>query len=150
MIDQFGKLRDGDAFYYKNDPFMFPHEKTAVDNTTLASVLERNTGNSYRTNVFFNTNSARIASEENTSNEDAVVVYPNPSNGQFTIDVVLGQASTVEVQVYNLVGEQVFTTTEADVTNLTTDVSLENQVAGVYLVKVITANGTHTEKVLVK
>lgn len=150
LTDQFGKLRDGDAFYYKNDPFMFPHEKTAVDNTTLASVLERNTGNSYRTNVFFNTNSARIASEENTSNEDAVVVYPNPSNGQFTIDVVLGQASTVEVQVYNLVGEQVFTTTEADVTNLTTDVSLENQVSGVYLVKVITANGTHTEKVLVK
>jgi len=41
---QFGVIRDGDRFYYENDPSLSPAEKEAIGATTMQHVLMRNTG----------------------------------------------------------------------------------------------------------
>ncbi len=41
---QFGVIRDGDRFYYENDPSLSPTEKEAIRTTTMQHVLMRNTG----------------------------------------------------------------------------------------------------------
>jgi hypothetical protein len=43
MMQQFSDLRDGDRFYYENDPAFEVNEKWAIKNTTLADIIRRNT-----------------------------------------------------------------------------------------------------------
>ena len=43
MMQQFGDLRDGDRFFYLNDPDLTQAEKYEIQHTTLADIIERNT-----------------------------------------------------------------------------------------------------------
>ncbi len=43
LVDQFLRLRDGDRFWYENDPFFTGDQLTEIENTTLADVIRRNT-----------------------------------------------------------------------------------------------------------
>ncbi len=52
IADQFERIRDGDRFYYENT--LSGRDLREVENTTLADVIERNTGvDSLQDNVFF-------------------------------------------------------------------------------------------------
>jgi len=66
-------------------------------------------------------------------------VYPNPSNGQFTIksSVDSGQSS---VEIYNMLGEKVFTRSINNSQDLTT-FDLSNNSNGIYLYRVISETG---------
>jgi peroxidase len=44
LREQFRRLRDGDRFWYENDPAFRPREVQALRRTTLADVIRRNTG----------------------------------------------------------------------------------------------------------
>ena len=75
-----------------------------------------------------------------TTLEDVVKVYPNPTNGTLHIDNVNGAT----VEVYNMVGTMV------DVINNASDfntVNLSNYAEGTYLVKVYTESGIVIKKV---
>jgi len=53
LRDQFIRLRDGDRFWYENDPTLSDEKKTEIKNTTLADVIRRNTSiTNVRDNVF--------------------------------------------------------------------------------------------------
>jgi hypothetical protein len=57
LKDQFGRLRDGDRFFYLNDNGLSQAEKDEITNTTYADIIIRNTGISSialggRTDVF--------------------------------------------------------------------------------------------------
>lgn len=43
LRDQFKRLRDGDRFWYENDPALTADEKTSLAEITLAQVIEQNT-----------------------------------------------------------------------------------------------------------
>ena len=45
LADQFTRLRDGDRFWYKNDPFFLHHEDLMeeVEHTNLVDIIKRNT-----------------------------------------------------------------------------------------------------------
>jgi hypothetical protein len=52
--DQFTRLRDGDRFYFENDPSFSPFEVSLLKATTLGDVIRRNTGiTNLQDNVFF-------------------------------------------------------------------------------------------------
>jgi len=72
-----------------------------------------------------------------TDNATQIVVYPNPNNGQFTIESSIGGASSVEI--YNILGEKVFTRS-LSTTKGTNTISV-NQPNGVYLYRIISDNG---------
>jgi hypothetical protein len=48
LKEQFKRTREGDRFWYQNDPTLSPKEKEIISNTTLSNVLKRNTKNSRR------------------------------------------------------------------------------------------------------
>ena len=75
---------------------------------------------------------------ENTSLDDEVSIYPNPSNGRFTVS---GLKSPVQIQVYSLFGEKVFETT---VNSKSQTLNL-NVARGIYSVKINSG-----EKIIVK
>ena len=67
-------------------------------------------------------------------------VFPNPNNGQFTIQLsgISGQSS---VEIYNMLGEKVFP--QLSITNYPLSVSL-NQPNGLYLYRILDENGNAT------
>ena len=54
LVDQFKRLRDGDRFWYENDPFFTGPRLAEIESTTLAEVIRRNTkiANEISDNVF--------------------------------------------------------------------------------------------------
>lgn len=80
------------------------------------------------------------------ANETSVLgVYPNPTTGVFTLAIDV--RNPVLVQILNTQGQVVIE--KAGVTT-STDFDLSNELAGVYFVKVITANEVLTQQVIVK
>jgi hypothetical protein len=73
-----------------------------------------------------------------SSPDNKVVLYPNPNNGSFTIEVSGQQAnSTVVVEIYNVLGQQIYQST---FTSGTTKVNLQNP-AGSYIYRVRNVDG---------
>ncbi|HZZ70949.1 MAG TPA: peroxidase family protein [Pirellulales bacterium] len=53
LIDQFTRLRDGDRFFFTNDPGLTPDELSYVENLSLCDIIEANTGlTGLQANVF--------------------------------------------------------------------------------------------------
>jgi len=94
---QFEKLRDGDFYYYKNDPYLPLTVRNTVSNTTFADVLKRNTKlTNLQANVFF-TEECPGAEEIETKIEllaGQAKVFPNPTTGLVSID--LGQSAQTQ------------------------------------------------------
>jgi len=54
LSTQFTALRNGDFYYYKNDPALSDNEKRSIDNTRLSDIIKRNTNiKNIKYNVFY-------------------------------------------------------------------------------------------------
>ncbi len=82
----------------------------------------------------------------NQSLSNSIVVFPNPSTGDFTIKNSR-ENENAEIEISNALGEIVF---NAKMTNGTFQVHLENVSAGVYFLKVKTTSGIVIKKISVK
>ncbi len=81
-----------------------------------------------------------------------ISIYPNPVQGHATIQYNVSTASHISMQVYDMGGRLVTTLLNGNATRglHTLQVNTGNMVAGMYLVKMVTADGTKTEKLLIK
>lgn len=73
-------------------------------------------------------------------------VYPNPTNGHYTIDV--NGAEEVNIKIYNALGKEVKTYYDKEKTQYTFSGTLPNN--NVYYVTITTEQGTQTTKLIVK
>ena len=81
-----------------------------------------------------------------TINLDEVTnIYPNPTNGTLTVKVAGVSNQNVTVTVFNAVGTQVATATDANGNAI--NFNLSGQAAGIYMVQVTTGGQTVTKKV---
>ncbi|MFI5195687.1 MAG: T9SS type A sorting domain-containing protein [Chitinophagales bacterium] len=76
----------------------------------------------------------------------ALNVYPNPNQGEFTLNLSSGITEDVVVTVTNIVGGKVKELTIS--TNKPTDIKLD-QPSGLYFLSAITANGRYTAKITI-
>jgi hypothetical protein len=77
------------------------------------------------------------------SNLSDFILYPNPNNGLFTIDI----KDNSQITITNLLGEVIFNQLiEKGKQNL----SIQSQVAGVYFVKVTNTDGISVSKKIIK
>jgi hypothetical protein len=74
-----------------------------------------------------------------------VLVYPNPSKGQFTVQLAGDNASKANIVVANLLG-QIVAQKEVKLTDgkQTMAFNISNQAEGIYLLKVVTADGVNS------
>ena len=71
-------------------------------------------------------------------------VYPNPATNNFTVN--LGNDEKANIQLFNIVGQQVYSETFTGSTN----VSVANLHSGVYMLKINQSGKSYTTKVIVK
>jgi hypothetical protein len=92
-----------------------------------------------------------LDAEELGEIEDKLMVYPNPNDGVFGIELIGRVDNKAELEIYDIMGRKVFS--EKMTTSLTTansNVDLSTVESGHYIVKVITPNGVYTEEFIKK
>ncbi|MDX5319592.1 MAG: T9SS type A sorting domain-containing protein, partial [Bacteroidota bacterium] len=82
-------------------------------------------------------------------NLDAMVnVYPNPSNGKFTLKLDEQLGNQVEVRIMDALGNVVYTAGAESFMNNESTIDLSNVSAGVYMVQLTTEFGSTTKRVV--
>jgi hypothetical protein len=87
-----------------------------------------------------------VATQQLSSNSFEVTkikVFPNPSNGVFTIDTAIA----TEIKVVDITGKEVYSA--SNITNQTS-INVSNLQQGVYLLKMKNELGEQTEKIIIK
>ncbi|HMB91561.1 MAG TPA: peroxidase family protein, partial [Rhodothermales bacterium] len=100
LTHQFTHLRDGDRFYYENDPDLPSAEIEAIRTTTLADLIRRNTEAQVQDAVFFIDTGTAIASNtpERFDGMD-VDLYPNPVRSTYNLRIDAARPEAVEMRL---------------------------------------------------
>ena len=120
LKSQFEKLRDGDFYFYLNDPYLSASVRNSVRNTKFSDIIKRNTNlTNILTNVFI-TDSCHNEEEEQANRLITTIpqqnlpvieensqfrAYPNPATNVLNID--LKNAEAVTVKIYSATGNLV-------------------------------------------
>lgn len=107
MEDQFQNLRDGDRFYFENDPAFTLREKNEIKNIKLYDILMRNTKLSImQRDLFFAMPHSDIPNGPDLSPEPlAAALYPNPAFDQTTIKINAVEDQLVNIKIFNPNGQ---------------------------------------------
>ena len=85
------------------------------------------------------------------ANNVNVNVYPNPNNGQFTLNVNTTDVNELSIKVVNLQGQEVYNRNNFDNLNTVNEqIDLSNNANGIYFVIVTTDKGIVTHKMIVQ
>ena len=96
-------------------------------------------GQLYLDNINVPAGPGGLAVNEVKGESENVKVFPNPSNGVFSVSITNYELGiTNRMEVYNALGQKVYT---ANINASTAQLDLSNQAAGVYMYKVISKTG---------
>jgi hypothetical protein len=76
-----------------------------------------------------------------------VRVYPNPTRGEFLVDVQLPQNTELSIVITDMLGHQINALSLHNTVGGTFRIDLSNQAAGVYFVNVTTTESSIIEKI---
>jgi len=106
MEEQFQRLRDGDKYFYLNDPTFSEEEKQRITATSFRDLIMRNTDiEIMQSNVFVAMDPLDIAQGPEIDQIDlSAVAYPNPSSDEVFIKVHAGEDQEIEMIIYDNLG----------------------------------------------
>ncbi|MFC7774550.1 zinc-dependent metalloprotease [Flavobacterium sp. GCM10027622] len=81
---------------------------------------------------------------------EAFELFPNPSNGSFTLKFVSNTGNDIKVNVFDLRGRQIFDKTYRNTGVFSQDIGLENAQAGVYLLSVLDSGKKTVKRIVVE
>ncbi len=85
---------------------------------------------------------------DNIASLENVEISPNPTNGQFQINLALNTAEVVSVEVLDVVGRKVQATAASTITNEVYNIDLNNESEGVYIVRLNIGDKVLTRRVV--
>lgn len=102
LSEQFSLLRDGDRFYFENDPAFTEEQIASIKNTTLHDILMRNTDiDLMQSNLFKAMPHSDIPNIPLVENVLANKVYPNPVIDQALIKIYSDQERPYSYRLVN-------------------------------------------------
>jgi hypothetical protein len=88
-------------------------------------------------------------SEVETVLDEPFIIYPNPSNGKFTLEGTRHNSQGSSYEIYNLYGDRTFLTDNSK--HLTSnEIDLSNSPNGIYIVKFYDGTDVYTKKIVVQ
>ena len=76
--------------------------------------------------------------------------FPNPSNGAFTLQVSLLKPERMEIAIYNMSGQRIFTDVSNGLSTYEQVINLSQAAAGVYMLSVTTAQGQAFKRLTIR
>ena len=165
---QFEALRDGDYYYYLNDPDFRRRDRDRISNTSFQDIIQRNTTiNALQNEVFFAANcstngggtgnppfppnrNGRLQGEVLPNNN--LILAPNPTNGkvamQFQTEIAIGEASLEVRQIDGKVVYQQTIQVESEIFFQELDVS--EWASGTYFISLKLQQEVYTQKLVVE
>jgi hypothetical protein len=77
--------------------------------------------------------------------DNTVMIYPNPSSGVFTVELLGSKPQTTSVKVFDVLGQLIY---QSEITSAKGIINLSAQANGIYFIQMKTATGLHTMKVM--
>jgi hypothetical protein len=106
MEMQFRALRDGDRFYYENDPVLTDDEKRAIKDTRLVEIIERNSvARHLQDNVFLAQDHTVVGIGGFDKPELFLEASPNPATDRVYIKVDAPQSGLGKLTISNVAGQ---------------------------------------------
>jgi hypothetical protein len=84
------------------------------------------------------------AIEEPALQNEMITIYPNPTNGKFTIE---SDSNITSIEIINMLGAKVFQT---EVKDQTYNIDLSSQPKGIYFVKIVEGDKISVEKIVIQ
>ena len=83
--------------------------------------------------------------------EESFSVYPNPNNGQISIEYISEQSSDVTIMIYNITGQKILERSYENSENqFKTTIDLKGVSKGIYLMKLISGTKSSERKVVIR
>ncbi len=116
-----------------------PHGAVTLNRGSMYGMCEN--GGANGDGVVFKWRPTVTGTSELTANSEGVNVYPNPSNGKFTMQLSAGTQHVVSIEIYNMLGEKVHSNSYQLLAK-SYQLDLSSQPNGVYLYRVIAESGS--------
>ncbi len=90
-----------------------------------------------------------ITGIDDISNNSSITIYPNPTNGNFTIRIDGEHAVKPELEIYNTVGEKIYSNSKVH-TQASNEINLSEFSKGIYFAKVYDNEKVYVRKIIVE
>ncbi len=106
--------------------------------------------NDYENNLYIDDiNIDNLTSINTLSSGGSFVVYPNPGKGVFHLNATGLNSDAKSIEVYNLLGEAVYSNTFSAGSSINADIDLSGLNSGIYFLKLTTGNDTGIQKLMI-
>jgi hypothetical protein len=85
---------------------------------------------------------------EDVNSDDALKVYPNPSNGIFNVSIDLASNETIDVAIFDLLGNKVADVVNGELTNGVYPIDLTSNANGVYFVRMAVNDKVYNQRIV--
>ena len=153
LKSQFEKLRDGDFYFYLNDPFLTDQIRNQIKSTRFSDVIKRNTeltnilGNAFITDSCHNEEeaAARVSTNKPITEVEmssGLRIYPNPATSTLNVEL-LNNAENATIRIYSSTGALVRSANILQQQRLS-QISIRDLPAGLYVINVTSKNGSRS------
>ncbi|MBP8040425.1 MAG: T9SS type A sorting domain-containing protein [Bacteroidales bacterium] len=129
-----------------DDDFTIFHGKNSQGNWRLkiTDLANGNTGVLNSWGILFNEGAYFVNEQDNKFNP---VIYPNPSDGKFYIEMNTSETTDHNIEIFDILGKKVF---QEQFTGNKTAMDLSEQPGGVYMCRIFSGNKSHIQKIIIK
>jgi photosystem II stability/assembly factor-like uncharacterized protein len=105
---------------------------------------------SFGNGMMVGTNTVTTSVNELKIKNEGLTIYPNPTNGMFTIALANTNVDKVNISITNILGELVYTAQEENTnTEFTKQLNLQNLACGTYFIQLKNADKVYTSKLII-
>jgi hypothetical protein len=90
-----------------------------------------------------------VGIKKNSLLENGVDLFPNPSDGHFTLVTTFMSAQDLELRIYNVLGQTVYTNTLHQATRQVQEINMSGQSPGVYFVELNNGSEKVVKRIIV-
>ena len=80
---------------------------------------------------------------------DAINIFPNPSTGNFNVVTTFATAQNIDVKVYNILGQIIYSDKKKEMSTGNTEINLSDQTSGIYFVELTAGQEKITKRILI-